>query len=80
MYYIYDPITDGWHCDSNLKLYMPGEEPQTDHLNFYAINEAYVEIRNDLNFKFLKEFQVKRQITYLYKTYRNKKNKILAEA
>ena len=24
VYFIYDPITDGWHCDSNLKLFMPG--------------------------------------------------------
>lgn len=59
VYFIYDPITEGWHCDSNLKLFIPGEEPQTDIANFYAINEAYYEIRNDLNYKFLdivKEF------------------------
>lgn len=65
IYFIYDPTAENYFADANLKLYYE-VVPQAAKATSYAIEQAHLMIRKDLNIKFLKQVQdsqVTRQIS-----------------
>jgi hypothetical protein len=54
IYFIYDPSAENYFADSNLKIYYE-EVPQGVKATSYAIDQAHLMIRKDLNIKFLKQ-------------------------
>ena len=53
IYFIYDPTAENYFADSNLKIYYE-QVPQAVKGSSYAIDQAHLMIRKDLNIKFLK--------------------------
>jgi hypothetical protein len=54
-YFIYDPTCDSYYADRNLNVYFEDLKPRPQ--DSYAISEAHLEIRKNLNYKFLEQVQ-----------------------
>ncbi len=82
IYFIYDPTAENYFADANLKLYYE-EVPQAIQATSYAIDQAHLMIRKDLNIKFLKQVQdsqVTKQISQMHKSCRMLFNRLQQDA